>query len=221
MSCCSEQILLLMMNDNGGSKFTRIRQIVRLKEMLHKWHTVTLGPRKNVHGSEENHTGVPWAINRRLMNVMTCDSDEESCPSPEPPPDVPRGYLAVYVGLELRRFIIPAAYLSHPIFKVLLEKAEDEFGYDHIGGLTLPCEIETFKYLMQYIENHPTAGDSSKHQERVTVPDFISPREPQVLLFETGPEFGIPCRTARTGKLLRISSRFTGFKSRLECRRMR
>lgn len=85
---------------------------------------------------------------------MYCDSDEESCQSPEPPPDVPKGYLAVYVGPELRRFIIPTSYLSHSLFKVLLEKAADEFGFEQSGGLTIPCEIETFKFLLNCMENN-------------------------------------------------------------------
>ncbi|KAK4775343.1 hypothetical protein SAY86_010278 [Trapa natans] len=76
-----------------------------------------------------------------------------------PPPDVPKGYLAVYVGEELRRFVI-LTYLSHLLFKVLLEKAEEEFGFDHTGGLTIPCEIETFKYLLKCMENHTRADDA-------------------------------------------------------------
>ncbi|MBA0584981.1 hypothetical protein Gorai_015774 [Gossypium raimondii] len=69
----------------------------------------------------------------------------ESCTSPKPSTDVPKGYLAVSVGSELRRFIIPTSYLTHPVFKILLEKAEEEFRYNHNGGPTHPCEIETFK----------------------------------------------------------------------------
>lgn len=143
------------MDDQGGSKLAGIRQIVRLKEILQKWQTVTIGSRPNTPHSEENTESVSQPINNRLTNVMCCDSDEESCHGPNAPPDVPKGYLAVYVGPELRRFIIPTSYLTHPVFKILLEKAEEEFGYDHSGGLTLPCEIETFKYLLKCIENHP------------------------------------------------------------------
>ncbi|KAE8698415.1 Auxin-induced protein 15A [Hibiscus syriacus] len=138
------------MDDPGGGKLTGIRQIVRLKEIIQKWQTATLGSRPPHSG---DCPGGP--LNKRLTNVLYCDSDEESCASPEPPPDVPKGYLAVYVGPELRRFIIPTTYLTHPVFKILLEKAKEEFGYDHNGGLTLPCEIETFKYLLKCIENHP------------------------------------------------------------------
>ncbi|XVF48839.1 hypothetical protein PTKIN_Ptkin03bG0220600 [Pterospermum kingtungense] len=145
------------MEDQGGSKLAGIRQIIRLKEILQKWQTVTIGSRPNTPNSEGNNGCVSGPINKRLtnVNVMNCDSDEESCHGPNAPPDVPKGYLAVYVGPELRRFIIPTSYLTHPVFKVLLEKAEEEFGYDHNGGLTLPCEIETFKYLLQCIERNP------------------------------------------------------------------
>ncbi|CAI9760550.1 unnamed protein product [Fraxinus pennsylvanica] len=145
------------MEDNGGSKVTGIRQIVRLKEFLQKWQNVTLSPKGNNMRSNENQVpgGISPAINRRLRSTnVYCDSDEDGCQSPESPYDVPKGYLAVYVGPELRRFIIPTSYLSDPLFKVLLEKVEEEFGFDHSGALTIPCETETFKYLLQCMENH-------------------------------------------------------------------
>ncbi|KAL9314593.1 hypothetical protein ACSQ67_020045 [Phaseolus vulgaris] len=147
------------MDSGVGCKVTGIRQIVRLKEMLQKWQNVTLGPKPSIPTISDqvpNDGTLKPLINKRVVNVMNCESDtEESCQSPEPlpPPDVPKGYLAVYVGPELRRFIIPTTYLSHSLFKVLLEKAADEFGFDHSGGLTIPCEIETFKYLLKCIEN--------------------------------------------------------------------
>ncbi|KAL3566473.1 hypothetical protein D5086_031888 [Populus alba] len=111
------------MDDNSGSKLTGIRQIVRLKEILQKWQSVTIGSKETSlprPPSDQPSCGIPPAINNRLNSVKCCDSDEESCHSPEPPADVPKGYLAVYVGPELRRFIIPTSYLSHSLFKVLL-----------------------------------------------------------------------------------------------------
>ncbi|XP_031383681.1 uncharacterized protein LOC116197636 isoform X1 [Punica granatum] len=151
------------MDDSGATKLTGIRQIVRLKEMLQKWQSVTLSPKGNAPTStSEARGGISTSTSKRLTDTSTGDSDEEGCPSPEPP-DVPKGYLAVYVGPELRRFVIPTSHLSHPLFKVLLEKVEEEFGFDHSGGLMIPCEIETFKYLLRCMENqkniHP--GDSS------------------------------------------------------------
>lgn len=139
-----------MEEEAGVSKLTA--HIAKLKEIFQKWQTGTLGSKEC---NENNHSsGISQIINKRLNNIVYCDSDEDSCcNSPKPPHDVPKGYLAVYVGPELRRFIIPTSYLTHSLFKLLLEKAADEFGFDQSGGLTIPCEIETFKYLLTCMEN--------------------------------------------------------------------
>ncbi|KAI4323748.1 hypothetical protein L6164_023329 [Bauhinia variegata] len=62
---------------------------------------------------------------------------------------VPKGYLAVYVGEEMRRFVIPISYLNQPAFQELLGQAEEEFGYGHpAGGLTIPCREDVFVELI-------------------------------------------------------------------------
>ncbi|RYR22698.1 hypothetical protein Ahy_B03g068005 [Arachis hypogaea] len=59
--------------------------------------------------------------------------------------EIPKGYLAVYVGEKMKRFVIPISYLNQPSFQDLLSQAEEEFGYDHpMGGLTIPCEENMF-----------------------------------------------------------------------------
>lgn len=60
--------------------------------------------------------------------------------------DVPRGYLAVYVGeSKTKRFVIPIAYLNEPEFQELLSQAQEEFGFDPpMGGLTIPCREDMF-----------------------------------------------------------------------------
>ncbi|XP_057819704.1 protein SMALL AUXIN UP-REGULATED RNA 12-like [Cryptomeria japonica] len=68
------------------------------------------------------------------------------------PADVPKGHCAVYVGSEQSRHIIPTKYLNHPLFRELLDKAEEEYGFDHQMGLTLPCEEVAFQYLTSMME---------------------------------------------------------------------
>ncbi|CAJ2679471.1 auxin-induced protein 6B [Trifolium pratense] len=59
--------------------------------------------------------------------------------------DVPKGYLAVYVGDKMKRFVIPVSYLSQTSFQELLSQTEEQYGYDHpMGGLTIPCREDVF-----------------------------------------------------------------------------
>jgi SAUR family protein len=58
---------------------------------------------------------------------------------------VPKGYLAVYVGDKMKRFVIPVSYLSQTSFQELLSQTEEQYGYDHpMGGLTIPCREDVF-----------------------------------------------------------------------------
>ncbi|XP_047967372.1 auxin-responsive protein SAUR50-like [Salvia hispanica] len=67
------------------------------------------------------------------------------------PVDVPKGHFAVYVGENRSRYIVPISFLSHPDFQCLLRRAEEEFGFDHEMGLTLPCEEVFFRSLTSMI----------------------------------------------------------------------
>lgn len=60
--------------------------------------------------------------------------------------DVPKGFLAVYVGeTQKKRYLIPVSYVNKPQFQQLLHKTEAEFGFHHpMGGLTINCREETF-----------------------------------------------------------------------------
>jgi hypothetical protein len=90
-----------------------------------------------------------------------CPPDAAACDSPmtpmtpDAPADVPRGCCPVYVGAERRRFVVPTAYLGMPVFRRLLEKAEEEFEFDYHGGaVTIPCDTEAFKYILVVMDRH-------------------------------------------------------------------
>ncbi|MQM14960.1 hypothetical protein Taro_047896 [Colocasia esculenta] len=69
---------------------------------------------------------------------------------------VPRGHFAVYVGERRKRFVIPTNYLKDPIFQTLLQKVEEEFGFDHqAGGLTIPCSEDYFVTLTSRLSSSP------------------------------------------------------------------
>ncbi|KAM3291845.1 auxin-responsive protein SAUR21-like [Capsicum chacoense] len=70
---------------------------------------------------------------------------------------VPKGHLAVYVGEteKKKRYVVPIAYLNHPSFQDLLQKAEEEFGFQHsMGGLTIPCNEGAFFHVTSRLMNN-------------------------------------------------------------------
>ncbi|KAL6965028.1 hypothetical protein U1Q18_036086 [Sarracenia purpurea var. burkii] len=61
---------------------------------------------------------------------------------------VPKGKMAVYVGQQdgdFHRFLVPVIYFNHPLFGELLREAEEEYGFKHPGGITIPCRISEFE----------------------------------------------------------------------------
>ncbi|AES89290.1 putative small auxin-up RNA [Medicago truncatula] len=69
----------------------------------------------------------------------------------EQPMDVPKGHFPVYVGENRSRYIVPISFLTHPEFQSLLRQAEEEFGFDHDMGLTIPCQEVVFQSLTSMI----------------------------------------------------------------------
>lgn len=68
---------------------------------------------------------------------------------------IPKGHMAVYVGQkdgDFERILVPIVYLNHPLFGDLLKESEKEFGYDHPGGLTIPCRISEFERVQTRIK---------------------------------------------------------------------
>lgn len=69
--------------------------------------------------------------------------------------DVPKGCVAVYVGSEgeePQRFVIPAVYVNHPLFQKLLKEAEEEYGFEQKGAITIPCQVSHFKKVQELID---------------------------------------------------------------------
>ncbi|CAL5387395.1 unnamed protein product [Camellia sinensis] len=92
--------------------------------------------------------GNPNPSQKKCLLQTKCDDHEEegsSSPPQTASPGTPTGHFAVYVGEERRRFVVPIGFLSHPLFKMLLEKAYDEFGFEQRAGLVVPCSVAAFQ----------------------------------------------------------------------------
>ncbi|XP_057950772.1 auxin-responsive protein SAUR32 [Malania oleifera] len=74
--------------------------------------------------------------------------------------EIPKGCLAIMVGQgeEQQRFIIPVIYVNHPLFMQLLKEAEEEYGFDQKGPITIPCHVAEFQHVQGMIHQeqlHP------------------------------------------------------------------
>lgn len=72
--------------------------------------------------------------------------------------DVPEGHVPVYVGEEMKLFVINAELLNHPVFVNLLNRAAQEYGYQHEGVLRIPCKVTVFERVLEVLRRN---GDSS------------------------------------------------------------
>lgn len=81
-------------------------------------------------------------------------------------PVAPDGCFAVYVGPERQRFVVRTKFANHPLFQMLLEDAELEYGYNSQGPILLPCEVGLFYQVLAEMDggdelssNRWTAGE--------------------------------------------------------------
>ncbi|KAK1258118.1 hypothetical protein QJS04_geneDACA012306 [Acorus gramineus] len=80
--------------------------------------------------------------------------------------DVPKGCLAIKVGgegEEQERFVVPVVYLNHPLFMHLLKETEGVYGFEQKGNITLPCNVEEFRYVRGLIDRDRSREDHHNH----------------------------------------------------------
>ncbi|KAK4791774.1 hypothetical protein SAY86_032187 [Trapa natans] len=65
----------------------------------------------------------------------------------------PQGCFSVYVGPQKERFVVKTEYANHPLFRMLLEEAETEYGYSNTGPLELPCDVEVFRRILMELDS--------------------------------------------------------------------
>ncbi|CAI9757889.1 unnamed protein product [Fraxinus pennsylvanica] len=59
------------------------------------------------------------------------------------------GHLPVYVGEEMKRFVVSVELLNHPIFVKHLNILAQEYGYEQKGVLQIPCIVFLFERAME------------------------------------------------------------------------
>ncbi|WZZ33717.1 hypothetical protein YC2023_017118 [Brassica napus] len=94
------------------------------------------------------------SLGKRQSNVYSEDENGQ-------PLDVPKGHFVVYVGENRVRYVVPISFLTRPEFQLLLQQAEEEFGFEHDMGLTIPCEEVSSPMLVAIIIQSSNKGHIS------------------------------------------------------------
>ncbi|KAK9202156.1 hypothetical protein WN944_017366 [Citrus x changshan-huyou] len=94
--------------------------------------------------------------------------------------DVPKGCLAIKVGQgeEQQRVVVPVIYFNHPLFMQLLKEAEEEYGFDQKGTITIPCHVEEFRYVQGMIDRE----NSLHHHHHVGCFRWVDDDDDQIKL---------------------------------------
>ncbi|KNA20171.1 hypothetical protein SOVF_054880 [Spinacia oleracea] len=166
-----------------SKKSNKIRDIVRLQQILKKWRKVANASTKNNtttvfttqnaaattinNGGSSSSSGGNKGI--KFLKKTLSFSDNYSVSSVSATTEyVPKGYLAVCVGKEFKRYVIPTEYLGHQAFGILLREAEEEFGFHQEGVLKIPCEVAVFEKILKMVEhkhNHKNQNQREEEEE--------------------------------------------------------
>ncbi|OEL24664.1 hypothetical protein BAE44_0014317 [Dichanthelium oligosanthes] len=76
----------------------------------------------------------------------------------QPAPEA--GCFTVCVGAGRQRFVVRTECVNHPLFRTLLEEAEEAFGYPAAGPLALPCDADAFVRVLEQIEEEDAVGEA-------------------------------------------------------------
>ncbi|OAY69475.1 auxin-responsive protein SAUR72 [Ananas comosus] len=141
------------MEYSNSKKPNKITEIVRLQQMLKKWKKLSVSPRPSSSSSSSSSSsrGIKF-LKRTLSFTDTINTAPASAAAAAASVDVPKGYLAVCVGEEMQRYVIPTEYLGHRAFEALLREAEEEFGFQQEGVLRIPCEVGVFESILTVVE---------------------------------------------------------------------
>ena len=79
------------------------------------------------------------------------DFDDELEVQTPVPDDVKEGHFAVLAvrGAERKRFVVKIECLTSPAFLRLLEQAEEEYGFEQMGAIAVPCRPEELQKILK------------------------------------------------------------------------
>ncbi|KAL2318244.1 hypothetical protein Fmac_032120 [Flemingia macrophylla] len=142
----------------------KIWEIIRLQQILKKWRRITNSSKAPTTVTATTNTNKSMKFLKRTLSLSEREGGSSNV--------VPKGYLVVCVGEELKRFTIPTKYLGHQAFEILLREAKKEFGFQQIGVLRIPCEVAVFESILKMVKGKEDKF-SSQDQCRLNIEEIM------------------------------------------------
>ena len=112
------------------------------------------------HGHKYSLSGNARALNKKSKSWPSMDASLKEEKRTRNNRVAPEGCFSVYVGPQKQRFVVKTEYANHPLFKILLEEAESEYGFSSEGPLVLPCNADVFCKVLLAMDD----GDNNIRQ---------------------------------------------------------
>ncbi|RVW48283.1 Auxin-responsive protein SAUR66 [Vitis vinifera] len=123
-------VVLMICSTLCSKKFDFSMRAKKLVKMARKWQRIAALGRKTISSPRTK-----------------VDVDADNCSTSV----ADKGHFVVYTT-DKRRFMIPLAYLSNNILRELFKMAEEEFGLQSNGPITLPCDSVFMEYILPLIQ---------------------------------------------------------------------
>nr|KYP49688.1 Indole-3-acetic acid-induced protein ARG7 [Cajanus cajan] len=99
----------------------------------------------------------------------------------------PHGCFSVHVGPERQRFVVKTKYVNHPLFQMLLEEAEEEYGFESDGPICLPCNVDLFYKVLAEMDGEEEENNNNNNNNIIVVtkvfPFFVLPSPARLLCY--------------------------------------
>ncbi|KAH7669841.1 Small auxin-up RNA protein [Dioscorea alata] len=80
--------------------------------------------------------------------ILSRSAEDEAIPR-----DVPKGHMVVYVGEARKRFVIRVSFLEHPLFRALLDEAQEKYDFNCDSKLCIPCDENSFLGVLRFVRS--------------------------------------------------------------------